>query len=244
LATLPVPSLPYASARSSYTFKPMQLHELLTILRDGARAIRAFCRPYPVKVVGIPVDVQFDIDKASLKLKVRVTPGDAPQIVTVKEGEGEGLDKEGGDENMLPTEIFIPLVHFASDGCVEQSVAVWDREQLEDSEEVSEARSGGGSTVTLPLTMSKSLVAGEGETIETEGYVVLVKVSEGWAEMDESEQMLRWFYVVTVSGRKEVSIEVSKMGGGRGGIDWARVTRIRWRTGGKRCVVGCVERLC
>jgi hypothetical protein len=46
----------------------------------------------------------------------------------------EGL--VGGDENVFPTEIFIPLVHFASDGCVERSVAVWDREQPEDLEEV------------------------------------------------------------------------------------------------------------
>jgi hypothetical protein len=78
--------------------------------------------------------------------------------VTVTEVDGEGLDKDRGDESVLPTEIFIPLVHFASDGCVERSVTVWDREQLEDSEEVFEARSGSGSTVTLPLATSKSLV--------------------------------------------------------------------------------------
>jgi hypothetical protein len=239
LATLPVPSLPYASARSSYSAKPMSLR----FLRDGARAIRAFCRPYPVKVVGVPVDIQFDIGKASLKVKVRVTPGDAPQTVTETEGEGEGLDKDRGDESVLPTEIFIPLVHFASDGCVERSVAVWDREQPEDSE-VFEARSGSGSTVTLPLTTSKSLVAGKGETIETEGYAMLVKVSEGWVEMDESEQMLRWYYAVPVSGGKEVSIEVTRVGGA---IDWARVTRMA-RTGGarsgKRGVVKWIQRLC
>lgn len=244
LATLPVPSLPYASARSSYAAKPMPLHELLRFLRDGARAIRAFCRPYPVKVVGMPKDIQFDIGKASLKVKVRVTPGDAPQTETATKREEEGLDKDGGVESLLPTEIFIPLVHFASDGCVERSVAVWDREQLADLEEVREARSGNGSTVTLPLTASKSLVAGKGETIETEGYAVLVKVSEGWVEIDESEQMLRWFYAVPVSGAKEVTIEVTRVGGA---IDWARVTR-RARTGGvrsgKRGVVGWVEKLC
>jgi hypothetical protein len=61
-------SLSYASARSSYTAKPMSLR----FLRDGARAIRAFCRPYPVKVVGVPVDI--DIGKTSLRVKVRVTP--------------------------------------------------------------------------------------------------------------------------------------------------------------------------
>ncbi|KAG6375742.1 hypothetical protein JVT61DRAFT_2588 [Boletus reticuloceps] len=73
LATLPVLSSPYANTRSPYDAKPMLLHELLAFLRDGARAIRAFCRPYPVRVVGTPADIQFNIGKASLKVKVRVT---------------------------------------------------------------------------------------------------------------------------------------------------------------------------
>jgi len=241
LATLPVPSSPYAGTPSSYTGKQIPLHELLRFLRDGARAIRAFCRPYPVKIIGTPVDIQFDIGKASLKVKVRVTPGDAPQTMTEAEGEGEGLDKDGGDESVLPTEIFIPLVHFASDDCVDRSVAVWDREQPADSEdsEVSEPTNGRGSTVTLLLTTPKSL-EGSKEIIETNGYAVEVKVSEGRVEMDESEQMLRWFYAVPVSGEKEVSIEVKRVGGA---INWARTTR-RARTGGKRGVVGWVERLC
>jgi hypothetical protein len=150
--------------------------------------------PHPVKLVGMLVDIQFDISKVSLKAKVRITPGDALQTDTVTNGEGEGLDKDEGDESGLPTEIFIPLVHFASDGCVERSVAVWDHEQdLGDSEEVPEAGSGSGSTVTLPLTTLKLLVASEGETIETEWYAVLVKVLEGMVEMDESEQMLQGF---------------------------------------------------
>lgn len=69
-----VPSLPYASVRSSYTGKPMSLHEFLRFLRDGAHAIRTFCRLYLVKVAGTPVVIQFEIGEASLKIKVRVTP--------------------------------------------------------------------------------------------------------------------------------------------------------------------------
>lgn len=72
--TLHVPSLPYASVRSSCTGKPMSLHELLRFLRDGAHAIRTFCRLYLVKVAGTPVVIQFEIGEASLKIKVRVTP--------------------------------------------------------------------------------------------------------------------------------------------------------------------------
>ena len=238
LATLPVPSSPYATAQSSCTAKAMPLHELLRFVRDGARAIRAFCRPYPVKVVGSPMDIQFDIGKASFKVKVRVTSADAPHLEPVAEGEGQGLVKDGG-ESVLPTEIFIPLVHFASDDCVNQSVALRDRDS-EDTEEVPEARSGSGSMDTLHPT----LLAGKEGTIESEGYALQVKVSEGRVEIDESEQLLRWFYAVPVSGEKEVSIELTRVGGA---INWSRVDR-RARAGGvrsrKRSMPGWLEKLC
>ncbi|KAH0830099.1 glycoside hydrolase family 5 protein [Lanmaoa asiatica] len=233
LVTLPVPSSPYASATSSYTSKSGPLPELLRFLRDGARAIRAFCRPYPVKVVGTPVDIQFDIGKASLKVKVRVTPADAPQRVTAIEGKSEGL------ESALPTEIFIPLVHFASEACVEQSVVVRKYEQQAESEddegdvEVVKGGCGWGSTDTLSLTSE--------ETIQTDGYAVRVQVSEGRVEMDEGEQMLRWFYSLPVSGEKEVSIKVSRVGGA---IDWARAGMAGGVRSGKPGVVEWVERLC
>lgn len=235
LATLPVPSSPYVAASSSFTAKAVPVHELLRFLRDGARAIRAFCRPYPVKVIGTPVDIQFDIAKASFKVKVRVTSADAPQTET----EGEGLDKNM-DESELSTEIFIPLVHFASEECVERSVAVKQRAESEDV--VSEGRSGNRSTDTLPLATSRVLVSGQGEKIETGGYAVEVKVSEGRVEMDEGEQMLRWFYAVPVGGEKEVTIEVTRVGGA---IDWVRVTRKADKAGGrKRGVAKWVERVC
>ena len=241
LATLPVPSSPYVTTASSYAVKPAELHELLRFLRDGARAVRAFCRPYPVRVIGTPVDVQFDIGRATLKVKVRVTPGDAPQLETESAAE---LDKEDGDEeSALPTEIFVPLVHFASDVCVERSVGLREHEQRIDSDESDrlEAQSRGASTVTLPLTMSTSFGSEKGE-IKTEGYAVQVKVSEGRVELDESEQMLRWFYAVPVSGDKEVSIEVKRVGGA---IDWARVTRgASSAQSRKRCVEQWVEKLC
>lgn len=249
LVTLPVPSSPYATVRSSFTAKSVPLHELLRFLRDGARAIRAFCRPYPAKVVGTPVDIQFDIKKASLKVKIRVTPEDASHARTVTDGEGEGegsaKDEHGESGGVLPTEIFIPLVHFASEGCVERSVSVRERAQWDESEdgevEVSEGRSG-ASTDTLPFT-SRSLGSGKGERIETEGYAVEVKVSEGRVELDEGEQTLRWFYGVPVSGEKEVSIEVTRVGGA---IDWVGVTP-RAGAGGargrKRGVAEWVEKL-
>lgn len=65
-------------------------------LTDGARAVRAFCRPWPRKVVGRPKDIGFDIGKGVFRLVVGVRPEDR-----VEEG--------------LATEIYIPLVHYASE---------------------------------------------------------------------------------------------------------------------------------
>lgn len=31
-----------------------------TYLTNGARAVRAFCRPWPVKTIGVPTDIQFE----------------------------------------------------------------------------------------------------------------------------------------------------------------------------------------
>ena len=56
---------------------------------------------------------------------------------------------------------------------------------------------------------------------KTEGYAAFVKVSEGRVEMDESEQMLRWLYAGP-SGKKEVSIGVTRVGEDEWCTEWER----------------------
>ncbi|KAF5386870.1 hypothetical protein D9615_002083 [Tricholomella constricta] len=81
-------------------------------LTNGARAFRAFCRPWPHKVVGVPVDMRFEIGKAYFKLVVRVAAEDAPlSTASAAEGEGEGEERE--EKGKLATEIYVPLVHYA-----------------------------------------------------------------------------------------------------------------------------------
>lgn len=70
-------------------------------LTDGARAVRAFSRPWPTKVVGRSHDIKFEIGKAYFKLVVKVRPEDKLKV--------------GGVEEEKPaTEIYVPLVHFAN----------------------------------------------------------------------------------------------------------------------------------
>ncbi|PLW44054.1 hypothetical protein PCASD_04860 [Puccinia coronata f. sp. avenae] len=69
-------------------------------LNDGARALPAFCRPFPVATVGIPTYFNFDIHTASFELTVEVN------------ADLDGAAGWGNEE--LPTEIYVPAVHFGS----------------------------------------------------------------------------------------------------------------------------------
>jgi hypothetical protein len=89
-------------------------------LTDGARAVRAFCRPSPCKVVGRTTNVAFDIGKAVLKVVVTVRPEDRLRAPS-------GGDK--GEE--LATEIFVPLVHFGH----ERLLCKHERETVDGSDE-------------------------------------------------------------------------------------------------------------
>ena len=141
---------------------PLEEHphwaNVFDFLSDGARAVRAFARPYPVATVGVVEDLSFDLQKAEFEMRICVRGEDRPVI---REGEGgvgkvygqtRGLasssrvtlsypcTKEGSSttETMgavdganvdsessfaeLPTEIFLPVIHYASSTLLSQSV--------------------------------------------------------------------------------------------------------------------------
>lgn len=61
---------------------------------SGARALQAFCRPYPLAVVGIIEKIHFEIATSLFKLEVKVAADDV-------------------SDTSLPTEVFLPSVHYA-----------------------------------------------------------------------------------------------------------------------------------
>ncbi|KAF8959759.1 glycoside hydrolase family 5 protein [Flammula alnicola] len=81
-----------------------------TLLTHGARAVRAFARPWPVKVVGRAKDVRFDIGKGSFKLVVSVGWEDR-----IQNGSEDSDEREP-----LGTEVYIPLVHYAHPRLLEE----------------------------------------------------------------------------------------------------------------------------
>lgn len=65
-------------------------------LINGTRAAPAFYRPYPIAVAGKPLEIDFEIASATFKLAVEIVYADADAILP-------------------PTEIFVPLIHYAED---------------------------------------------------------------------------------------------------------------------------------
>ena len=117
-------------------------------LTNGARAVGAFVRPCPTKVVGKPVNISFDVSKGVFKLEVEVRKGDRAllgagknekkgadvRVIPVDDlsntgvgtgesqrEEGEGEEEEEEEEEGLATEIHVPLVHYAHSKVLESS---------------------------------------------------------------------------------------------------------------------------
>lgn len=196
-------------------------------LTDGARAVRAFSRPWPQKVVGVPVDIKFDIGKGIFRLVVGVTTEDEPTV------------REAGE--LVATEIYVPLVHYASDRLIQRtsrSAALLPAETnfgLRRSGSVEDQKGGSvfgsragsriGSRATSTIDLS-TVQTFEGSTsssstmspdLRDEGphrdLVDLdVKVSVGRWEVDG--QILKWWYGVPKGGqRREFVIEIRRRGG-------------------------------
>ena len=159
-------------------------------LTDGARAPKAFSRPYPAAVVGVPTDIQFDIAKAEFKLTVRVRPEDAPAAARLGLPASVGAD---ADEAELPTEIFVPLVHYASDRVLASA-------QGEDSAPPSPVIGAERTDLLGQLIGGASLLA------------LNVELSVGRWTIDG--QTLKWWYPVPASGPpREYTITIRRAGG-------------------------------
>ena len=97
------------SIRSSSTLPPSSSSQLkgyspnpYDFLTNGARAVSAFARPWPTKVVGKPVNIAFDVKKGVFKLEVEVRKGDGVLLgrsgVGRRGGNGKGGNGKGGKE--------------------------------------------------------------------------------------------------------------------------------------------------
>lgn len=145
-------------------------------LTDGARAVKAFARPYPLATVGVPDDIQFSIAKAEFSLTVRVTPDDGHVYV---------------DEADTPsTEVFIPLVHFAA---TKYATLQGSEAERTDSAEGSEM------TESTLITSSKNNGV---PVIPVDILDADIRVSAGSWSVDG--QILKWKYPIPRAGEPAI----------------------------------------
>ena len=263
-------TLPVFCSTDDMTLRPRKLQPGLRdwfqdpygFLTNGARAFRAFVRPWPHKVVGVPVDMKFEIGKARFKLVVRVSAED---------GESRQGDEEEGEheKERLATEIYVPLVHYGVEGLVKKGRGLVDDgivRSRKSKEEVgprrsgsvdeqkdgngvmsvyTSARSSGGSSragsrfassIDLPIlgcmTNPGSPTGGGYGVLPTDLVDLDVKVSAGRWEVEG--QTLKWWYDVPGGEEsREYTIEIRRR---TGVIKLARRKRWWWTS--------CCEAIC
>lgn len=122
--TGPLPFPDFASAPLAFAF-----------LSNGARAWKAFVRAYPMATVGTPTTWEWNINKAVFEMKVSVGAEDAAYVTHPVDAENEDEDEaqtaaipEAAPttfiEQSVPTEIFIPLLHFAKNDVVRKAFGI------------------------------------------------------------------------------------------------------------------------
>ncbi|KAA1475834.1 glycoside hydrolase [Dentipellis sp. KUC8613] len=187
-------------------------------LTDGARAVKAFSRPYPVAVVGVPTDIHFDIAKTTFKLRVRVRAQDAPVHASTRPGTPSSLfslastDVTHQKHAFPATEIFLPIVHYASDRTVGSLLAGGASDSL--SSPIDDIPSSGGrSSETLSAYPPARVHPALSPPHHVGGLAADVRVSDGRWEMEGA--ILKWWYPVPAPGEpdKEYTIEVTRRGG-------------------------------
>lgn len=113
-----------SSSMSKDADKPTESQIEYTDLNDGARALPAFCRPFPTACVGMPTNISFNISTSAFRLDLLVRPNEV-------------------SDTTLPTEIYLPFIHYAASSQDDQTSAIpseSDRRELAIDVKVSSGR--------------------------------------------------------------------------------------------------------
>jgi hypothetical protein len=107
------------TAATAATRSGADAETLYQFLTNGARAVGAFTRPWPMATVGTPTNIQFNISQAEFKLTVRVSADDILAATVAASSSASSPRRSdtatSEKEEVAPTEIFVPLVHYAAD---------------------------------------------------------------------------------------------------------------------------------
>ncbi|OCF78157.1 cytoplasmic protein [Kwoniella mangroviensis CBS 8886] len=168
-----------------------------SLILDGSRALSAFCRPFPIRTVGVPDRIDFDIATTAFKYVVKVKSNDIAS-------------------DQIATEIYVPYVHYASSLGLETSDVGLDGDN-------SRLSSRNSSRIDLINGDDKdkkngtSTVRSVNPSIRTKDDINLeldidVKVTHGRYEING--QTLTWYYdVPSTSVEEKYEIQIKRNGG-------------------------------
>ncbi|RXK41423.1 hypothetical protein M231_01329 [Tremella mesenterica] len=173
-----------------------------SLIIDGARAPAAFSRPYPMKTVGIPTKLEFDISSTRFTLNINVTKVDSI---------------EGGF-----TEIYLPFIHYAS-SLSKQTLLSQNQIQIQNDDDKEEE----GEEELIRSSSTSKLLDLDGisdPTLDDKQKLAIAEVGRNGlklnVEVDISigtyeiiGQTLYWKYPIPTLDSQDISIQVIRKGG-------------------------------
>jgi hypothetical protein len=176
-------------------------------LTDGARAVRAFSRPWPTAVIGVPTDINFDIAKAEFKLTVLVRPEDAPRPRDDVSLSSANIDKE----EEIATEIYVPVVQYAHNKYIPQCQDQ-DDDSAKSNSEGMPTPDGSPNVPPINLSILSPHIA---PTHLPPSAILDIYVEVSGGRWEVEGQTVKWWYPVPKDGdsNKEYTIEIRRNGG-------------------------------
>lgn len=184
----PAPARPLYKSTGSFGSNSSDPYQPIN-QNDGSRALSAFCRPFPVKTVGTPVDINFDIRSSKFSLLVRVDASDVA-------------------DTTLPTEIYVPLVHYAAYPSRISQLVQDDIDEEEEAAMLEDTALGGYSNDDGKKTTISLSLPDERREEDPRKLALKVKVSDGRWELQD--QKLLWYYPRPSKGSITVKIEFER----------------------------------
>ncbi|CAO1630031.1 unnamed protein product [Parajaminaea phylloscopi] len=177
-----------------------QLPNSIIPLIDGSRAAAAFYRPYPIAVAGDPVSIDFDIASATFKLVI----------------DAQSSSSSSNTAGSAPTEIFVPLVHYAQDASLAALMVGSGASSASACQRVSAVPRAAKEATSDTKTRSPMDTWGS-ELIEDENLPPLsVDVTCSSGTWSTHGQVLKWWPEVgdgAAAGRSRQEIVIRRLGG-------------------------------
>ena len=249
LLDVPLTRRAYRQSQHQYSHSRGYSVNPFIFLTNGARAYRAFSRPWPVKSVGVPESVEFDLRKGVFRLGVKVGRED---IVAL----GEEKDKEGDRDESRATEVYLPLVHYVNADVVHDAFRIWREGEGDDGTEtdsntVVEVEIGPKSGKEGPRSIGETyrLVYPSVDGNKCAGAEVTLVDVEVWIShgcFRVVGQRLLWWYadVVSADAETKVEMEVKRRGGPLKVVDWRKVSSMEAEEIEEIEEKGVCERIC